>query len=50
MTYGGVMMLFLRLKIELVPVSESLTSMLRLASGVPKGTFSGMDTLGIETG
>ena len=30
---------------ELVPVSPSLTSMLRLASGVPNGTFSGMLTL-----
>ena len=32
-------------KMELMPVSVSLISMLRLASGVPYGTFSGMDTL-----
>ena len=36
---------YLRVKRELVPVSASFTSMFRLASGVPKGTFSGMVTL-----
>ena len=36
---------YLRLKTELVPVSVSFTSMFRLASGVPKGTFSGIVTL-----
>ena len=44
---GGVsyVVFYLRLNMELVPVSPSLTSMLRLASGVPNGTFSGMLTL-----
>ena len=36
---------YLRVKRELVPVSASFTSMFRLASGVPKGTFSGIVTL-----
>ena len=35
----------LSVKMELMPVSVSFTSMLRLASGVPKGTFSWMVTL-----
>jgi hypothetical protein len=36
---------YLRVKTELVPVSVSFTSMFRLASGVPNGTFSGIVTL-----
>ena len=35
----------LMVNIELIPVSVSLISMLRLASGVPKGTFSWIVTL-----
>ena len=41
----SIYLFYLKLKTELVPVSESLTSIFKLAKGVPKGTFSGIDTL-----